>query len=320
MKITGFISHIHEESSIAEYVKCFLEEEFLGQLSLFVSSTDLRAGKWMSQIEDVLRQSSFVFPLLSQASVSRPWINFESGCAFIKDNVYLVPLCHGNLTPSRLGFPYASFQIYDLNDENSVSSLMRFIAGEMGMRVPKSDLSSFCANIVSLSRVVDPVILDINDLKRIQELQDHQWISDNPEPIEINQLEVWDDLKLRAKTTVDKKVLEISGFSSSSMGVSIKNLHIPDNSKYLLIEIDKSETAESKDFDKLMKVAFDRNTAISVISDHRHPIDSDYILKLNGFFVYEIPTMNRENNLVETLELVFWKIALQSLVLKLFFV
>lgn len=320
MQKTGFISHISEESSIAEYIKSFLEEIFLGQLSLFVSSTDLRAGNWLSQIEDVLRQSSFVFPLLSQTSISRPWINFESGCAFIKKDVTLIPLCHGNLTPSKIPFPFASFQAYDLNDENSVAKLIRFLAEALDLNVPRINLVNFCSNVVSLSRVVDPFILDINDLRLIQEFQGYRWINENPEPIDIEAIEIWDELELRARTSSDSKVLEISGFSKDSMGLNVKGVLVPEGANYLLLEVKNSTNSESKDFDKLLKVIFDRQVVTSVIRDHRHPIDVDYVFKADGFFVYEIPPINRYNKSVNSLQLCFWKIALQGLIIKFYFI
>jgi hypothetical protein len=52
--------------------------------------------------------------MLSKASVSRPWINFEAGAAWLADKA-VIPACFGGLTKgTRVPKPYSGIQALDL--------------------------------------------------------------------------------------------------------------------------------------------------------------------------------------------------------------
>ena len=77
-----FLSHIHEESSLALLVKQALENEFSGFVDVFVSSdgTSIPAGaNFLKRIEDGLVSCIGAIYLISPNSVKRNWINFELG-------------------------------------------------------------------------------------------------------------------------------------------------------------------------------------------------------------------------------------------------
>src|SRR3954466_12056486 len=105
MTTTGFISHIGEEAAVASYVKSSLAALFPASLEVFVSSTDMDPGVWLSAIREVIGRSGLVFPLLSVTSMERPWVNFETGCAFMCPDAKIIPLCHKDLRPADLKAP-----------------------------------------------------------------------------------------------------------------------------------------------------------------------------------------------------------------------
>ena len=94
MKI--FISHITEEAPITLVLKDFIEEHFLGQISVFVSSDvhELTPGeRWLRKIEAALKECELLLVICSPSSLTRPWINFEAGCGWMK-GTKMVPVCH----------------------------------------------------------------------------------------------------------------------------------------------------------------------------------------------------------------------------------
>lgn len=124
MKI--FVSHIHEEAKIAKVLKEWIESTFSGTISVFVSSNikNIPAGtKWFTEINNALRSSSIFIVLCSPSSLSRPWINFETGCAWIKQ-VPILPLCHSGITKNELPSPLSIFQGIDMDTNDFIDDLL----------------------------------------------------------------------------------------------------------------------------------------------------------------------------------------------------
>jgi len=118
MKI--FISHISEEKNLAIIFKEWIETTFLGQLSVFVSSDpeSIPAGnKWLEDITSALQESKLLIILYSPLSKNRPWINFDTGCGWIK-NIPIIPICHSGLKPNQIGQPISSFHGLEMEDKN----------------------------------------------------------------------------------------------------------------------------------------------------------------------------------------------------------
>ncbi|MBK6979221.1 MAG: TIR domain-containing protein [Cytophagaceae bacterium] len=155
MKI--FISHITEESSIAIVIKNWIESTFLGNVEVFVSSsnTSIQLGsKWLEQIDKAIEESSVFIVLCSEKSVLRPWINFESGCAWIK-KVPLIPICHTGISKSELPAPLSFFQAVNITQENFSELLFEFLATQLNIvKLPriayeemKSEINNALLNI-----------------------------------------------------------------------------------------------------------------------------------------------------------------------------
>lgn len=317
MKKEGFISHIHEESQVAEYISQWLKSAFLGQLDLFVSSMDLVPGNWLTQIQNSLKRSAFVFPLLSKESMKRPWINFESGSAFMSENTEIIPLCHMDLSPSGLIVPYSYFQAYDLRNPKSVYLLIGYLANELKLDTPNIDPTEFCEEINRLDKVLYKFFPSFADLKLAEELLNKLDDVDAPLEISINEVESWNELDLRYKIH-NQRTIEASGYTRQTMGFNIYNVEVPKGRKFLLVEFENTANSTSHDLDKLLKLNINRDTVNSYVKGHIHYNDDQFTLKGDGFFAYELPPTVKEQGKIEILTFAFWKIELHNLLMRLY--
>lgn len=144
-KVLVFLSHIHEEAPLAETVKAFIEESFLGRAEVFVSS-DLRSvsfgQQWLARITESLRDCSVELILCSPVSVERSWINFEAGAGWIR-GIPVIPLCHSGLDRSGLPVPLNLLQSANASDAQHVRGMLRTIAEALQSDDPHSDISPF---------------------------------------------------------------------------------------------------------------------------------------------------------------------------------
>ncbi|KUG14110.1 hypothetical protein ASZ90_016259 [hydrocarbon metagenome] len=102
-----FVSHINEEKELAASLKTLLELGFGQTIDIFVSSDkkSIPYGHyWFDEIRKAMSNCTIALILCSNLSIKEPWINFETGAAFI-GNKKIIPLCYGGLTPSTLPVP-----------------------------------------------------------------------------------------------------------------------------------------------------------------------------------------------------------------------
>ena len=105
-----FISHITEEAKLAALIKDHIQKAFIGMIDVFVSSdgSSIEPGtKWLAGISTNLQVAQAMLVLCSQASVKRPWINFEAGAAWVK-NINTVPVCHTDMPRNGLPVPLSA--------------------------------------------------------------------------------------------------------------------------------------------------------------------------------------------------------------------
>lgn len=137
-----FISHINEESALALTLKEWIESSFSGKCQVFVSSDkdDIPAGtKWFERIEKALGDAGVLIVLCSAESLSRPWINFETGCGWMK-NIPILPICHSAQRKATLPPPISRFQALDLDDPKFVFDLLSALAKHLNFpKVPRID-------------------------------------------------------------------------------------------------------------------------------------------------------------------------------------
>jgi hypothetical protein len=143
-----FISHAHEEASLADVLQMQLSGMFLGGVRFFVSSDrrSLKGGdEWLRSIREALSSSSVVLTIISAASLERPWINFEAGAAWLQKRV--IPVCHSGLKPSQLPQPLQSLVAFDLHDPLDLRDLCALIGETAALQLPNVDWSSLSAEL-----------------------------------------------------------------------------------------------------------------------------------------------------------------------------
>lgn len=312
MKKKAFISFVHEESNVAEYIKEWFKKIFLGQLDVFVSSLDISSGNWLEQIRNELNNASFVFPLLSSTSKDRPWINFESGCAFIKEGVKLIPLCHRGLNFSDLVPPYSYFQSYNLTESRSMEKLVCDLSSKIDLDMPDVDYDEFCKQIIELDRGLCKFIPTFDELKKIIPN-----IRKNPIEVPVSKIESWEELDLRYKIH-NEHIIELIGYSEDAMGLNIYNIELPEKYNYLIVKFENTNNSKSNDLDKLLKLIINGQNVKSYIEGHIHYNDTQFIYKSDGLFVYELPTIVKHKNKIDKIVFTFWRIKLQGLLMQLY--
>ncbi len=146
-----FISHISKEANIAKVLKEWIETSFVGECDVFVSSdkADIPAGsKWLDEIDTALESAKALIVLCSRKSLTRPWINFEMGCGWIK-RVPVIPICHTDQKKGELPFPISMFQALEIEDANFVDDLMSSLADHLGFsKTPKIDKESMKSELI----------------------------------------------------------------------------------------------------------------------------------------------------------------------------
>ena len=120
-----FISHITEESELAQMLSEEIKKSYLGMLDIFVSSDgeSLPAGgRWLDMIDNALTNSAIQISLCSPQSIKRPWINFEAGASWIR-RIPVIPVCHSGLTKNQLPIPLAMLQATNIDSETDLRAL-----------------------------------------------------------------------------------------------------------------------------------------------------------------------------------------------------
>lgn len=133
-----FISHISEEREYAQRLKTIIQEDFLGLVEPFASSDidGIEAGqRWLDAIKNAMKSATLVIVLCSRSSLTRPWVNFEVGAAWIQE-LPIVPLCHLGLTAKELPAPLSFYQAVEAAGIYGLERLYDSIAKAVDVRVP----------------------------------------------------------------------------------------------------------------------------------------------------------------------------------------
>jgi len=150
-----FVSHTGTEATLALRLKELVESTFPGQVRVFVSSDerDLRPGdRWLQEIDNALTEAAALLVVCSPYAVTRPWIYFEAGCAWIR-RVPVIPICHSGLEKSQLSPPLSSFQGLTLEDADFCRQLLSAIAAHFGnLEVPRLDFAALDAELSAAAR------------------------------------------------------------------------------------------------------------------------------------------------------------------------
>jgi TIR domain len=142
-----FISHTAAEADVAEWLKTAVNRDFLGALSIYVSSDreTIAAGqRWLDGLGEALKTADLQVLVLSRQSVKRPWVNFEAGAGWIQ-GIPIVPVCHSGLDKSELPVPLNMLQSIVLTAPEGLAKLYDAIAGILGLNTPAVDFGNLAA-------------------------------------------------------------------------------------------------------------------------------------------------------------------------------
>jgi TIR domain len=142
-----FVSHIHEEAALASLLKSRLEQAFGNQLKVFVSSdpSDNPGGDmWLDKLKEELStpQTRMLIALISPASLPRHWISVELGAAWIR-GLRVFPLCHSDISPSKLPRPMQDFGGASVDDASVGKRLIKAVSNATALPLPPLSQSDY---------------------------------------------------------------------------------------------------------------------------------------------------------------------------------
>ncbi len=129
-----FLSHIHEESQLALCIKQWVETTFTERIEVFCSSDSIafaQDANFLRKLLKELRKSDLLLLLASSRSLQRPWINFEAGCAWVRD-LEIVPLCHSGQKRGSLPLPLALFTAIEILDPKGCEDFLNILRVRLG--------------------------------------------------------------------------------------------------------------------------------------------------------------------------------------------
>lgn len=131
-----FLSHVSNEEPLAKVLKKWIETAFEGRVKVFVSGTDLSASEpWLDSLNKALLKAKALIVLFSPYSVTRPWVIFESGGAWVR-NIPIISICHSGQKKDNLPPPLSFFQALDLASPDSFHALVQSLAKKLGLKEP----------------------------------------------------------------------------------------------------------------------------------------------------------------------------------------
>ena len=143
-----FISHIAEEAGLAVMFKKHIEDDFRNRVHVFVSSDSESispGANWLITVKTALRQACIQLILCSQASVTRPWINFEAGAVWLR-KAPVVPICHTGFEKAKLPSTLGHLQAVEAN-ETGLDQVYGMIAKKLPSKKPQAGLKAFASEI-----------------------------------------------------------------------------------------------------------------------------------------------------------------------------
>lgn len=127
-----FISHAAVDRDLA----AFLEETArvaIPGIQVFRASRvgQIRAGReWFDVVTRELREADQYMVLLTEASISKPWISFETGAAWYTERP-LVPVLAPDFNPQDVPEPLRFLQLLSLGDPKQAQEAFKELGGEL---------------------------------------------------------------------------------------------------------------------------------------------------------------------------------------------
>jgi TIR domain len=142
-----FLSHASADQHIAKYVQERLTDGKHG-LKVFLSSVPghIPAGSdWLARVKGEIDDADAYLILLTPASITRPWVIFETGAAWMSKRA-LLPVRAGGLAASDLPMPLGTFQTLSFEDPREAFHVFTQLGSRLG------DPEGFAARVRELGR------------------------------------------------------------------------------------------------------------------------------------------------------------------------
>jgi hypothetical protein len=149
-----FLSHINEEVELALIIRDRLTSSFLAMIEVFVAgevgSVPL-GDEWLDRVVGSLETCDVMLVLCSQASVRRPWINFEVGSGWTR-KILVIPICHTDIQKTTLPLPLSLRQGINANQPEELKKLYVQMADVLDSAVPEADFVAFGAEVADFEK------------------------------------------------------------------------------------------------------------------------------------------------------------------------
>jgi hypothetical protein len=200
-----------------------------------------------------------------------------------------------------------------------VDRLIRYLASELDVLVEQFASQQFCERIRELDELDYRFTTSLEQLRSTPELADVLDDSSALLPIKIAEVDVWDDLELRARVH-DDFTMELNGHTRESTGCSIHNIEVPDEKTHLVVKLMNTDESISNDRERMLIVAIGRQRIYTAVQAHRHFADSQYIVKGDGMFAFRLPELAKRSSIIRSIHFSFWRIDIRNLLMELFLV
>jgi len=142
-----FLSHAASDTRLANYLADVIRTS-VGGVNVFVASSpgEIPTGEeWLPAIKDHLKDADTYLILLTPRSVTRLWLWFETGAAWMSER-RMLPVTALGLEKRDVPMPLGAHQALSLEDEGDVQQLFR------DLRIAVTDASRFCAAVKAVLR------------------------------------------------------------------------------------------------------------------------------------------------------------------------
>jgi hypothetical protein len=235
MHKTIFLSHNAKDKPLADIVANTLKLTSIGQVKAWFSSDDridggFNAGdNWYSEIHTKAQDSDILIALITQNSIDRPWLYYETGLAKGFKKI-VVPICIG-IKREDIKSPLKELQAYQLTDKNSFEEFLGRVLHLLG----------FTLDTKNFKRPIEKAILSITT---------HKFEKKNSKDINV------EELVENLKSHIDQKLNSIlipkstkpinSTEIPNTETYSIKfKLQFPNDKREFITEISESDTFQS---------------------------------------------------------------------------
>lgn len=137
-KPSVFISHIHEETAIANAVGNLISRMFPDTFEVYIYSQEVRPGeKWFEALVEALQSCDICLVIATPDSIENPWVNFECGGAWATGSL-IIPCCANHMTVAHLPEHLKPLTVIDLSSHSGLRTLMKELATKSGKKCPEA--------------------------------------------------------------------------------------------------------------------------------------------------------------------------------------